>query len=558
MICSECKYGKKKRCDVGTEEAVRDVVTKNNELLYSISTASNPRFEDEENLVQNFKDALNSFFDVMSVLYSIPMNGYFPEESASEEKIEDYMMYRRYRYIGYERCIQQVQMRILTLGRASCGFVGEFSSGKTSYLNAEVFGGDVLPVGVRSTTSIPTYIFPGRNDRIILENMRGNIIKLSGFEVLKQLAHSAKPEGCPCRFQWDAVIKRLFCFSSELKYNSDHVYVDLPGYSASADDNRSMKEAIAGCDKILYFKPVDSGQLNEKDIEYLKGVEEKDILIVLSKADTRSPDDCTEVLDLVKATLEEKGINVQNVCLYTNRAEVFVAYKDFSIKLRDDREKIHKFISDTSSKEKDMALSHAMMGYYLDGFMNCENKMSSRLDMIGEEYDKFIGKRKLDEAFFKTWKNINKDIADSSGRYVDTHFFSENTVRINDYLNTNRNRAYNYYIAEAYDSSFNLSYQDALYGYTLYYLYITALTTGLSKESSSYYTDACKTIDSIEKKYKSMREYIDTIISVTKSFFEAHKIQTASIIGDAQLAFRHVQDAYEKLLNYVKDYEKRW
>ena len=172
MECNECKYRKKNKCDLKTDDAVRDVTARNQKLLYDISTADKPRFEDECGVEQKFKSQLNTFFDVLSVLYSIPMKGYFPVNGASEEQINAYIAYRGYRDIAYENCIQQIQMRILTLGRASCGFVGEFSSGKTSYLNTEVFGGDILPVSNMATTSIPTYIFPGRSNRVVLENMR--------------------------------------------------------------------------------------------------------------------------------------------------------------------------------------------------------------------------------------------------------------------------------------------------------------------------------------------------------------------------------------------------
>lgn len=559
MKCSECRYyGKKKMCDLGTDEAVREVVAKNNELLYEISTASKPRFEDTENVERKFRDAVNKFFDVMSVLYTIPMNGYFWEKGASKEKDEYRQYYHWYRNFGYERCIQQVQMRILTLGRASCGFVGEFSSGKSSYLNAEVFGEHWLPVGAGATTSIPTYIFSGRADRIVLENMRGNIRVLPGFDTLKQLAHSAKPKGCPCRFQWDAVIKRLFCFSSRLKYNNDLVYVDLPGYSASADDNRSMKEAIDGCDKIVYFKPVSSGQLNDTDLRYLEAVKDKEVMVVLSKADEKSPAECMKVLKLVKSTLKEKDINVENVILYTNCSDVFAANSDFCKRLSGFRDELNKFILDTSAREKDMALSRVVMEHYLNEFMEHEKGIFSRLDAMEGAFDNFIGKRELDEPFFSTWKTINKNIADSSGKYVEEHFFSENTVRVNEYINANTSRIHNYYMSDIYNSCFNFSYQEAMRECAYAYLYLSALNAKMTGRASDYTTEADRDINNLERTYKMAKGYIDIIFNGIKAFFSEHKELSSSIVGDAQLAFKIVEDAYSELLKHMRNYEKRW
>lgn len=106
------------------------------------------------------------------------------------------------------------------------------------------------------------------------------------MDSLKLLAHSSKPDGCPCVFPWNTVIKRIFCFSSDLRINSrDIAYVDLPGYSATADDDDAMMEASQGCDRIVYFKPVQSGGLIEKDLEYLKSINRNDVMIVLSKAE---------------------------------------------------------------------------------------------------------------------------------------------------------------------------------------------------------------------------------------------------------------------------------
>ncbi len=534
-------------------------IAKNSELLYDISTADRPRFIDEENVEENFRKMLAMFFDVVSVLYTIPMNGYYPEDKATEENWKEYHLYQRYRHISYERCIQQAQMRILTLGRASCGFVGAFSSGKTSYLNTEVFGKEMLPVDKNASTSIPTYIFSGRNDKLIFENMRGNIRVSSDFGDLKHLAHSNKPKGCPCQFQWDAVIKRIFCFSSNLKYNRDLVYVDLPGYSASVNDNISMKEAIDGCDKVVYFKPVPSGQLNEKDIAYLHALNAKDVMVVLSKADEKSPADCRKVYDLVKATLEENEIDVgDHIVFYTRRPDVFVSDNDFFKQLKIHREKLEDFILDTSARENDMQLSNAVMEYYANGFIKHEERIFLALGMVENSFDDFLGNRELDHTFFEAWKDINKNIADSSGNYVDTHIFSANTVRIDDYLKANSNRATNYFISDTYDSKYNLSYQEAMYGYTLYDLYKTALYTQICGRAHSNYDEACNKMDRMEKHYSEAKKNIDFIFTTMKYFFDYHKQLSNSIVQDAQVAYKLVGEAYGQLLDYVKNYEKRW
>lgn len=556
LICSNCRY--KKRCALGTEDAVKEAIAKNDELLRNISTADKPRFEDEENVEWNFKEKLDMFFDVMSVLYAIPMNGYFPENDASEEKLAAYRFFHGYRHFSSEQCIRQAQMRILTLGRASCGFVGPYSSGKSSYLNAEVFGGDLLPVGVNATTSIPTYIFSGRRDQLVLENMRGNIWVSSNFDALRQLSHSTKPKGCPLQFQWDAVIKRLFCFSSKLKHNRELVYVDLPGYSASTDDNRSMKEALEGCDKVVYFIPVKNGDLSETDIAYLKAISGKDVMIVLSKVDKMSPSDCKKVYNQVKGTLQDNGIKIEGIVLYTNRKETFASDADFFKKLKNHRDKLNEFILDTSAKENDMALSNAMMQHYVNGFIEHEKGISSSLGSVEELFDGFVGSRKLDKAFFDSWKNINKSVADSSGNYVDSHFFTANTVRVGDYLTANQERIYNYFKSDTYDSEFNTSYQLCLYGYTMYFLYKTAFYTQLYGRADSNYTEACEAIDGVEKVHDAVRKHLDLIFDAAKNFFNYHKQLSISIVQDAQLAFRLVEEAYGKLLNYVKNYEKRW
>lgn len=169
MKCEECYYRKRGKCELNTEAEVEQVRMENMKLLEDICKASTPRFVDEENLRDQFKARLDMFYDVGAVLYTLPMQEYLPGDN--EEDREKFANYEFLKRLTYDRCSRQAETRILTLGRASCGFVGEYSSGKSSCLNAEAFGDNLLPTSAGKTTSIPTYVFWGRKNLLIYENM---------------------------------------------------------------------------------------------------------------------------------------------------------------------------------------------------------------------------------------------------------------------------------------------------------------------------------------------------------------------------------------------------
>ena len=557
MKCAECLY--RKKCELNTPEALDKALADNRDMLAKICSASTPRFVDEDGLENGFKIKLDMLYDVMAVIYTVPMSEYMPTAGTEsfEEDRKRFQIYQHIKNATYKRCIQQANMRTLTLGRASCGFVGEYSSGKSSFLNAEVFKGSLLPVGIDKTTSIPTYIFSGWNDKLVYENMRGNIHISGGLDSLRVIAHSSKPEECPCSFPWNAVIKRIFCFSSKLKLNHDVVFVDLPGYSATSDDNASMSEAVEGCDKIMYFKPVQSGGLNEKDLEYLKNVNGKDVLIVLSKADRKSPADCLKTLEAVKATLSHEELDVKEVVLYTTFPEKFDFDPGFRKLLQGWLKTADDFMFDTTAVDDDLDFARMMLAKYHKEYQEYGEDITSKLDLFEKAFAVFIGDKALDDAFFDTWKRINKDVADSSGKYMEYHLFTANDFRFVDYIKANSERAASYYQSDVYDSNFNHSYQLAILNMTVRYLYMTALITHVNRSPDSNYEEACESVDKMKQDYATVRGNLEGLSEVYGAVFNMLRYQFSAIAGDVDLAYEGIVKSYSELVAYAKKYEQR-
>lgn len=561
MKCEECIF--RKKCikeGLGTEETVDRLIRDNRDMLEKICFAKTLRFEDDDGLLKAFKENLNMFYDVLAVIYTIPMSEYFPSPNdENEDNVLEFWRYQSLKTATLNRCINQANMRTLTLGRASCGFVGEFNSGKSSCINHVILKGDVLPTAAISCTSIPTYIFSSQHEKLIFENMRGNILIQDGNEALKNLAHSSKPnKECPCSFPWNSVLKRIFYFSPAIAFNHSMVFVDLPGYSADVEDNATMQEAIEGCDKIVYFKPIGKGALDVTDLEYLNKIEQKEILIVLSKADTKSSSDCKKTLEEIQRTLDNANISVKDIIFYTTQSNKFSQDKDFSKVLAEHLKILNDFIFDATAVDEDLNFAIAVFKYYSE-------KYTQYVDVLNEMYgnsesilSEFIGNKALDHSFFETWKRINKDFADSSGSYFEYHIFSQNKFKIMDYLTPNIKRAKDFFESDIYDSNFNNSFQYVMYFSALYYLYKTALYATALGESDSNYNDACMIIGQLQQNYKAVKKNLEVIQNNINLLFGITKAQHSGIVGDVRHAYQKTVKSYQELLDYTKKYEKRW
>lgn len=199
------------------------------------------------------------------------------------------------------------------------GIGGAFSAGKSSFLNG-ILGQKILSVEIDPTTSIPTYLIHGEHQKIkaVLKNAQQQDLSLEQF---KSLTHHAEQE----LYELTENIDLILLNQPEQRW--PHLaFLDTPGYSNHEDIEQGMCDAhiakvqLNDAQCLIWLISADQGGISQSDIEFLKTIR-SDIpkLIVISRADKKSPDDLTEIKKLTKYSLAQHQIQAIDVLVLSAR-----------------------------------------------------------------------------------------------------------------------------------------------------------------------------------------------------------------------------------------------
>ena len=175
--------------------------------------------------------------------------------------------------------------------------MGEFSSGKSSFVNAFI-GADVAPTGITPTTATINVVRYGRE-------RGGRIISADGTTL---------------ELGWDAMMARLRALTPEAARDIDRVeillplpqlekinIVDTPGLNSIQPEHEATARAfIARADAVVWvFTAAQGGKQSEKKALATIRDEGKRVLGVLNKADQLSAEETAEVVTFIGGELGE-------------------------------------------------------------------------------------------------------------------------------------------------------------------------------------------------------------------------------------------------------------
>ncbi|WP_180022249.1 dynamin family protein [Acinetobacter sp. YH16044] len=199
------------------------------------------------------------------------------------------------------------------------GVGGAFSAGKSSFLNG-ILGRKVLSVAIDPTTSIPTYLIHGEQQKIeaVLKNSQQLDLSLEQF---KNLTHHAEQE----LHELAANIDLILLTQPEQRW-PNLAFLDTPGYSNHEDIEQGLCDAhiakvqLNDAQCLIWLVSADQGVISQSDINFLKTIR-SDIpkLIVMSRADKKSPEDLTEIKKLTQYTLAQHQIEAIDVLVLSAR-----------------------------------------------------------------------------------------------------------------------------------------------------------------------------------------------------------------------------------------------
>lgn len=201
------------------------------------------------------------------------------------------------------------------------GIGGGFSAGKSSFIN-RLIGQKCLVVEIDPTTSMPAYVLKGTEETIKAINLHNCAISLTK-EQFVSLTHEEKDK---YGSQVGILLQSAFITLPDFQWDNLAI-LDTPGYSKPDEsswnertDENLARSQLNTADYIVWVVPADNGTISEEDIQFLSSLDNSiPKLIVLSKADKKDPADIPQIVNLIKSTLERRGIRVLGVVPYSRQ-----------------------------------------------------------------------------------------------------------------------------------------------------------------------------------------------------------------------------------------------
>lgn len=252
------------------------------------------------------------------------------------------------------------------------GLGGGFSSGKSSFLNAMMGQGEILPENINPSTSVPAYIVNGYENKVSGINIFQKHMELDLFSI-NAISHGFGSVADDMEsIELGHILRNLVLSTPLFKYKNI-AFLDTPGYSKPDDMNYSAKtdemvarQQLNTANYILWFAPVnESGSLVETDISFIKSLrDDLHISVICSKANRRTREQREQIKQTILRQVERAKLNVDNVFFFDTETPEGL-----------DAEKIIALISDYNSKQYDgSALGKNMKKFFIRMEEYYENK----------------------------------------------------------------------------------------------------------------------------------------------------------------------------------------
>lgn len=322
------------------------------------------------------------------------------------------------------------------------GVGGAFSAGKSSLINT-LLGKKRLVVEIDPTTSLPTYLLYGEQEQITALNLFRRRVILSRDE-FASLTHEEKIK---YGSQIAGLLRSAFVSDPDFAWKNIAL-LDTPGYSKPDSEQWSERtdESVARSQLnlsnfIIWVVSATQGTISEDDLKFLTTLN-ADIpkLIVVSRADAKTPEDIAKIVALVKQTTAERGVNVLDVVAVSARkkndypVQPVVSFLEkwntetkklnFSYNFRKLFSEYSRYMED---KQKQATVKLEQINQMI--FLSDNEKIvetASKLQRIEQDHVKNGHKsikcyHELQEKFFNLIQNISEKLGSNVEQFVDLH-----------------------------------------------------------------------------------------------------------------------------------------
>lgn len=204
------------------------------------------------------------------------------------------------------------------------GIGGQFSAGKSKFINSLSGINGLLREDQKPTTAIPTYIVHAKKNRFVANTADGQsrIISLAEMQALTHHFYDKYKIG------FSSFVESIIIESSDYSLDDKIALLDTPGYSKYDNgDNKNMfydisdKEnayrQLGQADYIIWVSDINN-QIKQEDINFIRSLNTKNpVLFILNKADT-CPAEVKNHIRSAEELLDYEGINSFGVAAYSS------------------------------------------------------------------------------------------------------------------------------------------------------------------------------------------------------------------------------------------------
>lgn len=212
--------------------------------------------------------------------------------------------YRR----AMQLCDKMANRSLVSLlrGKTILGIGGQFSAGKSAFINAVVGLKGLLPEEQSPTTSIPTFVTKGEKTEYLLTSMKGRITREISATELNALSHAFYER---YKISFSAFVDSCIISSPDFQMSSKIVLMDTPGYSKPDDlertftlsDRERALEQLKRADRLIWLIQQENGSISAEDLQFINDVNpSQPILIVITHADQVGDTNMQRIINDVK------------------------------------------------------------------------------------------------------------------------------------------------------------------------------------------------------------------------------------------------------------------
>lgn len=332
--------------------------------------------------------------------------------------------------------IQEYQKYNLLSNKAVVGIGGQFSAGKSAFINS-LLNVNLLPEKQTVTTAVSTYVIGGPEDSFfaITEDNRNVQLDEEGMKALTHAFNEEYKIGFS-RFIQNLIITKKDFAANRPELRGKIALLDTPGYNKAdssrleKSDRKQAMEQLNNVDFLIWLIDSSTGVINETDIEFISALDIKNpILFVFNKADLKSEEELQEVLEESQQYLVESGLPLFEDIGVTAYSSVYnqeylgqnliQEFFDYATQSANDKENMtNRFkeivgaindtltvqlenitsdkskIRDIIAEAKDVENIQSILHKYLDLNLQQQNLLSSqkKLENISVEFEKHINK----------------------------------------------------------------------------------------------------------------------------------------------------------------------